>query len=141
MNITLIRIAACLVVLVIPFALLAIASGKAEGLIWLMFPVVLAAPALFLLAIVFAPVEAIADARGISKDVAVPLSGGIAGGGIWLAMLGQSAANRRTRAKPAKAGSMVVGTTLVWTALGILLALVWRGSEYLARWFGWLADA
>jgi hypothetical protein len=31
LNITLIRIAACLVVLVIPFALLAIASGKAEG--------------------------------------------------------------------------------------------------------------
>ena len=140
MTVILIRIAACVVLLLIPFALLALASGKAEGMIWFIFPVVLAAPALFLLAIVFAPVEALAAASGISKNVAVALAGIIGGAAIWLSF---AALNARAQGKPVASllsDGVNLRTTLIWMALGLLLAAVWRGSEWLARSFGWLGD-
>ena len=140
MTIVLIRIAACIIVLVIPFALLALASGKAEGMIWFIFPVVLAAPALFLLAIIFAPVEALAAAAGISKNLAVALAGVIGGAAIWLSF---AALNARAQGKPVlslMSDGVTLRTTLIWMALGLLLAGVWRGSEWLAKSFGWLPN-
>jgi hypothetical protein len=133
----LLRIVACMTIIALPFALLAIASGKAEGLIWLMFPIVFAIPALALLALVFVPVETLAGATGLSRNVAVISAGALGGAFIWLALRGLQAT---AQGKPLASvfDPLSLKLMLVWAVLGALLGCLWRLSEWLARSFGWI---
>lgn len=137
MIVILLRILACMAVIALPFALLAIASGKAEGLIWLMFPVVLAIPALALLALVFVPVETLSSAAGLSRNAAVISAGALGGAVIWLAL---RAAQAFSQGKPFVFifDGQTLALMLVWAGLGALLGCLWRASEWLARSFGWI---
>lgn len=130
-----------MVILVLPFAFLALASGKAEGMIWLIFPVVLAAPALGLLALVFAPVEAIAAANGLSKNFLVIIAGVVGAALIWLSLLALQASAQGKPILELIATGIALRTTLIWMALGALLGCIWRASEWLARTFGWIGNA
>ena len=139
MIIVLLRIAACMVIIALPFVLLAFASGKADGLLWLIFPVVAAAPALLLLALVFAPVEALADARGLPRTQTVLIAGAIATSLVWLAFQFLSAWSQGKPVASILASGIGLRTLIIWIVLGVLLGAIWRGSEVLARWFGWIS--
>lgn len=137
MTIIFLRILACAVMLVLPFALLAMASGKAEGLIWLIFPIVLAVPALALLALVLVPVEAVAAANGASKNVAAIAAGAVGAAAIWLGMLALQALSQGKPILTHMTSGVGLKTTLVWMLLGALLGGLWRASEWLVRYLGW----
>ena len=136
----LLRILACMAVIAAPFVLLALASGKGDGLLWLIFPVVLAIPALMLLALVFAPVEAIAAANNFSRTLAVLIAGAIGAAVIWLGLLSLNANSQGKPIMTVVATGTSLKTTIIWMALAMLLGLVWRASEWLARAFGWIGN-
>lgn len=127
-----------MLMLALPFVILALGSGKAEGLIWLMFPIVLALPALALLALVFAPVEALAVAGGLSKNRTVIVAGALGGAFIWLSMVGLQAAAQGKPVLSVLGSTVAIRTTFIWMAMGAVLGCLWRASEWLARSFGWL---
>ena len=79
MRILAARAVALLVLFCLPFVLLAVASGRREGALYLMFPVILALPVVLGALIVFAPLESYLDGRGLGrlKNAAVPLAGGV----------------------------------------------------------------
>ena len=128
-----------MVVIALPFVLLALASGKQEGMLWLIFPVIAATPALLLLACVFAPVEAFADARGLPRTQAVLIAGAIATSLLWFAVQLLSAWSQGKPLSSILASGIGLRTLIIWIILGVLLGAIWRGSEGLARWFGWIS--
>ena len=67
------------VMLTAPFVLLAMATGKAGGLIWLMFPVVLFIPVVLGSMLLLAPIEALVGRWGINPNIALPIFGAIIG--------------------------------------------------------------
>ena len=137
MTLILLRIVACVAMIVMPFVLLALASGRAEGALWLIFPVVLAVPALSLLALVLVPVEAVAGAHGLSKNVTVIGTGAAGGAVIWLGMLGLQASAQGKPLTAALTAGLALKTTVIWMAVGALLGCFWRVSEWIVRSLGW----
>jgi cation transport ATPase len=79
LSVILLRAAVTAVILTVPFFVLALSYGKAEGAIWLMFPVILFIPVLILCLLVFAPVEGLAKKIGLDPNVVVPIVGGCIG--------------------------------------------------------------
>ena len=75
----LLRAAVMVVMLTAPFVLLAMATGKAGGLIWLMFPVVLFIPVVLGSMLLLAPIEALVGRWGINPNIALPIFGAIIG--------------------------------------------------------------
>ena len=88
--------------------------------------------------VLFVPLESFLDARGMPhlKNLLIPLAGAtvififmVIMGGVW--------GNLGTMlTKLANGGIAAWGAFLVWSVLGALWGLVWRSTEWLARWTG-----
>jgi hypothetical protein len=138
--IVLLRIAACLVVIALPFVLLALSTGKQEGMLWLIFPVIFTVPALLLLACVFVPVESYAVAHGISKTKAVLIAGAAVTSLVWLAFQMLSAWSQGKPLLSLAGSGTSLRTVVIWIVLGMILGTIWRSSEWLAERFGWIPN-
>ncbi len=141
MTEVLLRIAACIVVLAAPFALAAILTGKAEGTLYLIFPMIAAIPAFLIMALVFVPIENLLISNGMAtyKNWLVPLVGAIAAG--ILAVLFQkllSGASKEATAAFSWASPQVWAMAAVFMGFGAVLGFVWRLSDWLATYFGWI---
>ena len=140
MIIVLLRIAACLVVIALPFVLLALSSGKQEGMLWLIFPVLFTLPALLLLACVFVPVEIYAVAHGISKTNAVLVAGVVVTSFFWFIFRMLSALSQGKPLLSLVGTGTSLRTVVIWMVLGMILGAIWRSSEWLAERFGWIPN-
>jgi hypothetical protein len=86
--------------LVVPFSLLAILAGRADGLIWLMFPVVYVPVFLVAALVAFIPVETMAGVWGWPEVPALVIAG--AALGATVAVL---AGARARRGRPSSGAS------------------------------------
>ena len=79
MSLVLLRAAVMAILLTAPFVLLAMATGKGEGLIWLMFPVILFVPVVLASILLFAPFEALVVKMGLNANILLPIFGALLG--------------------------------------------------------------
>ncbi len=121
--------------LLIPFVLLAIASGKADGFIWLMIPFVAMLPVLFLVSLLLAPAEALAIRHGLSADAVVIALGSIIGA-IFCGVALKVNKNRAEVLDRLLSGDLqALGAILGVVAVGALVGFAWRCSaRILEHW-------
>ena len=130
MSVILLRAAVVAVLLTAPFLLLAMAHGKADGLLWLMFPVVLLVPVVLASLLLFAPFEALVGKMSLNANIWLPIFGAMLGASVVAVALKRSR-NPHVMAKiyagdPSTVGSMA----------GIILAgAVAGGAWRLSLWF------
>jgi hypothetical protein len=120
----------CLVIIG-PFLAAAILSGRAEGALFLIYPVAATIPAGLLVFLVFVPAEKLLEVAGLSdlKNPVVPAVGGLAG--VLLMLLHA----RRPRQKPLNLVTRAGGAFV----LGAMMGAAWRLSGGIIRYFGWNA--
>ena len=114
--------------LLVPFILLAVASGRAEGLIWFMIPFVAMLPVLFLTSLVLMPVEALAIKYGISANTAVISAGSVLGGGVGVLALYMGRNRTEVISKLLSGDLMTIGAMLGIVLIGALVGTAWRFS-------------
>ena len=120
-----------------PFVVLALASGKAEGAIWLMLPFVAAVPVFILVLVALLPAERLASSAGLSANLVVPIVGAVVGAAVAAAAtyLGRpkgSAFTKVLASDPATWG-VLIGVV----ASGLLVGVAWRASAWAVVKFGW----
>jgi hypothetical protein len=121
--------------LTIPFGILAILTGKAEGIIWLMIPFVLMIPVLFVCAMIFGFFEKLSASFGLPAGVVVPLVGSILGG---LVVFLASQVRTSTLAQDIRAGSLEAIASVIGIILaGAVVGIVWRLTPRISEYFGW----
>ena len=138
MSLILARLLISLALLCAPFALLVIGSRRAEGLIWLMFPVVGGIPALLGALLIFAPLEGYLNARGLGhlKNVAIPLAGTVLIVIFTIAVLAVSGNLAKSLARISSGGVSAIGAFVLWSAAGAIWGAVWRLSDWIAARVG-----
>jgi hypothetical protein len=119
-------LALALVTVPVVLAVIAMTGGKGGGLMYLLFPVIGAAPAVAAAVLLFAPAEAALDGHGLGqwKNAAVPLIGSLL---VWLVLLPALLRDPRRviqRLGGAGAGNRVA--ILLWMGLGALWGATWR---------------
>jgi hypothetical protein len=132
----LLRTAVTAVILTIPFVLLALSYQRAEGAIWLMFPVILFIPVLAGSLFVLAPAEALSKTFGVNPNIVVPLVGGCVGALVVAVAIKWSnnpdALDRLLSGDPTTVGA-AVGIVLVGAVIGV----VWRLSLWVVKSLQW----
>ena len=123
--------------LTVPFGILALLSGKADGLVWLMIPFIGLVP-LFLVAalLLFMPIEKLALAQGWSPLSGLMIAGGILGS--LVVFLADHFGKKKTSllADVASGNLTVIGATLGLIAIGVAMGAVWHFSRIALAHFG-----
>ena len=138
MGLTLARIVVSIVLFCLPFLILVARSRKPDNALFLLFPLFGAIPAIVAALVLFVPIEGLLDARGVPhlKNLLVPLAGASVVF-IFTVVMGVVWGNLGTMISRLTAGGMAAwGGFLVWSVLGALWGLVWRSTEWLAKWVG-----
>jgi hypothetical protein len=137
-GLTLARIIVGIVLFCLPVLIFVILSRRPDNALYLLFPLFGAIPAIIAALILFVPLEAYLDARGLPhlKNIAVPLAGA-AVVFIFMIVMGVVWGNLGTMfTRLANGGIAAWGAFLVWSVLGALWGLVWRSTEWLAKLVG-----
>jgi hypothetical protein len=134
MTLIVARLLISLALLCAPFALFAIGTRSAGGLIWFMFPVVYGTPALLGALLFFAPLEGFLNARGLGhlKNVAVPLAGAVLIVLFTFLFLKATGGLSKALARVSSGGPAAVGALALWSAVGAVWGAVWRLSDWIA---------
>ena len=136
MSLVLLRAAVMAILLTAPFVLLAMASGKADGLIWLMFPVVLFVPVVLASILLFAPFEALVEKLGLNANILLPIFGALLGA-IVVAVALRTSNNPQAIAKLLSGDPAVVGAAAGIVLVGAVVAGVWRLSLWALKSVNW----
>jgi hypothetical protein len=134
-SLTLARIIVAVVLFCLPFVIFVVLSEKPDNAMYFLFPIFGAVPAILAAVILFMPIEAALDARGMAdcKNFAVPLAGAMIFF-LVIIIIGLISGNLGAMfARIVKAGWL---SLLPWSFLGALWGLVWRSTEWLANWVG-----
>ena len=117
--------------LTVPFAVLAFAYGKAEGLVWLMIPFIAMLPVLFLISLVLVPAEAFAIRHDLSPNVAVIATG--AAIGCVICGLAVTLGRNRTEVIGKLLGGdlATLGAVIGIVVVGGLIGAAWRLSGHI----------
>ena len=129
------RLLICMALVCSPFVLVALASRKAQGCMWMsLFPIFGGVPAVLGALLVFAPLERYLDARALGhlKNVAVPVAGAFLVVIFILVIQGATGSLKRTLGHIARDRMRAIEPILVWSALGVLWGVLWRLSDWLA---------
>ena len=132
------RIIVSVVLFCLPILIFVVLSRKPDNALYLIFPLVGAIPAIVAALVLFVPLESYLDGRGLGhlKNVFVPLAGATVIF-IFMIVMGAVWGNPKTMMdKLAHGGVHAWGAFLVWSVLGALWGLVWRSTEWLAKWVG-----
>ena len=116
--------------LTVPFGVLALLSGKADGLVWLMIPFVGLVPVFLVAALLlFMPIEKLALAQDWSPLPVLMIAGGIFG--TLVAFLADHFGKKETSllADVASGNLTVIGATVGLIALGVAMGAVWHFSR------------
>ena len=121
-----------------PFALLAFGSKRTHSDMWLLFPLFAAVPGVLGALILFAPLEALLDSRGmqISKNFAVPAAGALIAPILLLVMTAKSGKLRLVLSRYSKDGRKAWGPLVLWMVLGAIFGVMWRSTEWIAAFLG-----
>jgi hypothetical protein len=124
-------------ILTIPFGFLALKSGKADGLVWLMIPFIGLVPVFLVAAVLlFIPIEKVASAYHWSPVPALMIAGGLLGS--LVAFLAAYFGRKRSTilADIASGDWNVIGSILGVVALGVAMGAIWHFSRRVADHFG-----
>jgi hypothetical protein len=124
------------ILLTAPFVLLAMASGKSGGLIWLMFPVVLFVPVVLASILLFAPFEALVVKMGLNANILLPIFGALLGG-IVVAVALKFSNNPQVMGKLLSGDPAVAGAAAGIVFVGAVVAGVWRLSLWALKSVNW----
>jgi hypothetical protein len=123
--------------LTVPFGVLALLTGKANGLVWLMIPFIGLVP-LFLVAAVllFIPIEKLALAQGWAPLPGLLVAGGVIG--TLVVVLADYFGKKKTALLTdiASGNLTVIGATFGLVALGVAMGAVWHFSRSALAHFG-----
>ena len=136
MSLVLLRAAVMAILLTAPFLLLAMATGKAEGLIWLMFPVVLFVPVVLASLLLFAPFEALVLKMGLNANILLPIFGAFLGA-IVVAVALNVSNNPRVMGELLSGDPAVAGAAAGIVFVGAAIAGVWRLSLWALKSVNW----
>ena len=124
-------------ILTVPFGVLAVASGKADGLIWLMIPFIALVP-MFLVAavLVFIPIEKLALAYHWSPVLALMVAGGLLG--TLIAFLAAYFGRKRSTilTEIASGDLKIIWAIVGVVILGVTMGAVWHLSRRAVEHFG-----
>ena len=139
MTVFFLRVLVCALLVTLPFAAATFLTGKAEGALYSIFPLLAALPAGLLIGFVFAPVEGLAGygGRSASLNWLVPLAGALVAGLLCAAYHYLYALTQLKSGIAAFGDFRVWGVIAVFAVLGAMLGGLWRGSAWLVRYFGW----
>ena len=132
----LLRVAVVSVMLTLPFVMLAMSYGKAEGMTWLMFPVVLFVPVLLASLLLFAPFEAAAVKMGLNANIWLPIFGALLGL-IVVAIALKTSKNAQVMAKLLAGDVSTVGSMAGIILAGAAIAGAWRASLWVLKSANW----
>jgi hypothetical protein len=132
----LLRAAVMAILLTAPFVLLAMATGKGEGLIWLMFPVILFVPVVLASILLFAPFEALVVKMGLNANILLPIFGALLGA-IAVAVAVKTSNNPDVVAKLLSGDPAVAGAAAGIVLAGAAVAGVWRLSLWALKSVHW----
>lgn len=120
--------------LAVPFILLALAEGKAEGILWLMFPIILMLPVLLLCALVLGSVEYVSAHMGVPADLSVPAFGALIVGAFGYSRLTKMHSRSQGGGSAARAYPARIAGFL---ALGTAIGLAWRVTPHALEYLGY----
>jgi len=132
----LLRAAVVTLILTAPFVLLAISHGKADGLLWLMFPIFLFVPVFLACVLLFAPFEAVVVKMGLNANILVPMFGGLLGA-IVVAVALKTSKNPQVMSKLLAGDVTTVGSMAGIILAGAAVAGAWRVSLWALRSLHW----
>lgn len=123
-------------ILTVPFCLLAVMSGRAGGLIWLLFPVFYVPVFLAAAVVVFIPVEKFSSAWGWPAVPALMVAGGALG--ALVAFLAASRGKKRSVivADIVSGNAAVIGSIVGLVAIGAAMGAVWYLSQRVIQHIG-----
>lgn len=123
-------------ILTVPFCLLAVMSGRAGGLIWLLFPVFYVPVFLAAAVVVFIPVEKFSSAWGWPPAPALMVAGGVLG--ALVAFLAASRGRKRSVivAGIVSGNAAVIGSIVGLVAIGAAMGAVWHLSQRVIQHIG-----
>ena len=124
------------VILTAPFVLLAISQGKADGLLWLMFPIVLLVPVVLASLLLFAPFEALVERMGLNANIWLPIFGGLLGA-IVVAVALKTSKNPQVMTKLLAGDPSTVGSMAGIILTGGVVAGAWRLSLWVLKFIHW----
>jgi hypothetical protein len=133
----LLRLLISAAILTVPFGILALLSGKADGLIWLMIPFIGLVPVFLVAAVlVFIPIEKLAAAFHWSPVSALMVAGGLIG--TLIAFLAAYFGKKRATiiADFASGDLTVIGSIIGIVVLGIAMGAVWHLSRRVIEHWG-----
>ena len=133
----LVRLLVSAAILTVPFGVLALLSGKAEGLVWLMIPFIGLVPVFFVAALlVFIPIEKLAANFGWSPVPALMVAGGMLG--ILIAFLATYFGKKKSAvlADIASGDLKVIGAIAGLVILGVAMGVIWHFSRRAIEHFG-----
>ena len=136
MILVLLRAAVVTLMLTAPFLLLAMSEGKADGLLWLMFPIFLFVPVFLACVLLFAPFEAVVTKMGLNANILLPLSGAILGA-IVVAVSLKTSKNPDVMSKLLSGDVTTMGSMVGIVVAGAALAGVWRISLWALKSIHW----
>ena len=132
----LLRAAVVAIMLTAPFLLLAMGRGKADGLLWLMFPMVLFVPVLLVSVLLFAPFEVAVEKFGLNPNIWLPVFGGLLGT-IVVAIALKTSKNPQVMAKLLAGDPSTVGSMAGIIIAGAATAGAWRLSLWALKSVNW----
>ena len=136
MSLLLLRAAVISLMLTAPFVLAALSYGKAEGMIWLMFPVILFIPVLLGSLILLAPFEAVVTKMGLSANIALPIFGAVVGA-VVVAVALYSSKNPKVVPELLGGDPAMVGAAAGIVLLGAVVGGAWRLSLWVLKSLNW----
>ena len=132
----LLRAAAMAVMLTAPFVLLAAATGKANGLLWLLFPIVLFVPVLLASLLLFAPFEWAVVRMGWNANILLPIFGACLGAIVVLVSV-KTSKNPQVVEKILSGDPTTLGSAIGIVAAGAAVAGAWRLSLWALKSMHW----
>ncbi len=132
----LLRAAVVVVMLTAPFVLLAIATSKADGLLWLMFPIFLFVPVLLASVLLFAPFELVVEKLGGNANLLLPLFGAFLGA-IVVFVAFKTSRNPHVIDRLMGGDVTTVGSVIGIVLAGALVAGAWRLSLWALKSLHW----
>src|SRR3982750_3454061 len=137
MTLLLVRLLISAAMFAAPFALLAFASKSEFGGMWLLFPVFAAVPGVLGALLLFVPVEAVLEARGLQayKNLAVPAAGALIAPILTLVMVTASG-KAHMLGRLVSDGVNAWGPLIMWMVLGAIFGWLWRVTAWVANLMG-----
>jgi sterol desaturase/sphingolipid hydroxylase (fatty acid hydroxylase superfamily) len=132
----LLRTAVTAVILTVPFVLLALSHQRAEGAIWLMFPVILFIPVLVGSLFVLAPAEALSKSFGLNPNIVLPLVGGCVGA-LVVAVAIKWSSNPEALNRLLSGDVTTVGAAIGIVLVGAVIGVAWRVSLWILKSLQW----